>query len=56
MAVPAAIIPAHEPQRMEAVKRYDILDTPADGSFDRVTAIAARLFKVPISIISIVEY
>jgi two-component sensor histidine kinase len=40
---------------MAAVKRYDILDTPADGSFDRVTAIAARLFDVPISIISIVD-
>ena len=40
---------------MAAVKRYDILDTPADGSFDRITAIAARRFKVPISIISIVD-
>jgi hypothetical protein len=37
---------------MAAVKRYDILDTPADGSFDRVTAIAARRFNVPISIIA----
>ena len=55
MAVPATIIPANEPQRMAAVKRYDILDTPADGSFDRITAIAARRFNVPISIISIVD-
>ena len=55
MAIPATIIPANEPQRMAAVKRYDILDTPADGSFDRVTAIAARRFNVPISIISIVD-
>ena len=53
--VPASIIPANEPLRMAAVKRYDILDTPADGSFDRVTAIAARRFDVPISIISIVD-
>jgi two-component sensor histidine kinase len=56
MTVSAAIIPASEPQRMAAVKRYDILDTPADGSFDRVTAIAARRFNVPISIISIVDH
>ena len=41
---------------MAAVKRYEILDTPADGSFDRVTAIAARRFGVPISIISIVDH
>lgn len=55
MPVPATIIPKNEPQRMAAVKRYEILDTPADGSFDRVTAIAARRFGVPISIISIVD-
>ena len=55
VAVPAPIIPANEPQRIAAVKRYNILDTPADGSFDRVTAIAARRFNVPISIISIVD-
>ena len=48
MPVPS-IIPVDEPQRMAAVKRYDILDTPADGAFDRVTAIAARRFGVPIS-------
>jgi len=41
---------------MAAVKRYDILDTPQDGSFDRITAIAARRFNVPISIISIVDH
>src|SRR6476646_1019242 len=46
----------NEAQRMAAVKRYEILDTPADGSFDRVTAIAARRFGVPISIISIVDH
>jgi hypothetical protein len=41
---------------MSAVKRYDILDTPPDGAFDRLTAIAARRFHVPISIISIVDH
>jgi two-component sensor histidine kinase len=41
---------------MSAVKRYDILDTPPDGAFDRVTAIAARRFHAPISIISIVDH
>ena len=55
MVVPASIIPSNELERMAAVNRYDILDTPADGSFDRVTAIAARRFNVPISIISIVD-
>ena len=40
---------------MLAVHRYDILDTPPDGAFDRVTALAARRFQVPISIVSIVD-
>lgn len=52
----AAIIPASEPQRLAAVRRYDILDTPPDGAFDRITALAARRFGVPISIISIVDH
>lgn len=51
----ASIIPATEPQRLAAVRRYDILDTPPDGAFDRITALAARRFGVPISIISIVD-
>lgn len=38
------------------MRRYDVLDTPPDGAFDRITAIAARRFDVPISIISIVDH
>ena len=45
----------NEPQRLAAVRRYDILDTPPDGAFERITAIAARHFEVPIAIISIVD-
>ncbi|MFM6831506.1 MAG: GAF domain-containing protein [Novosphingobium sp.] len=51
----ASIIPVDEPQRLAAVIRYGILDTPPDGAFDRITALAARRFGVPISIISIVD-
>ena len=40
---------------MEAVGRYDILDTPPDGAFDRITALAARILGVPIAIVSIVD-
>jgi two-component sensor histidine kinase len=40
---------------MLAVRRYDILDTPPDGTFDRITALAARRFNTPIAIISIVD-
>ena len=41
--------------RIAAVQRYDILDSPPDGAFDRITALAARRLGVPIAIISIVD-
>ncbi len=44
-----------ETLRMQAVRRYDILDSPPDGSFDHVTQIAARMLNTPIAIISIVD-
>jgi sigma-B regulation protein RsbU (phosphoserine phosphatase) len=47
--------PADETGRMAAVRRYDVLDTPHDGAFDRITALAAHHFDVPISIVSIVD-
>ena len=39
---------------MAAVRRYDILDTPPDGAFDRITAIAARRFDVGVLVIVVV--
>src|SRR5918995_2899140 len=55
VAVPAQSLPSNELQRLAVVERYEILDTPADASFDRVTALAARRFNVPISIITIID-
>ncbi|GDY68735.1 hypothetical protein SAV14893_081280 [Streptomyces avermitilis] len=44
-----------EAARMAAVRRYDILDTPPDGAYDRVAALAARLFEVPVATVTIVD-
>lgn len=49
------IDPEIEARRIAAVRRYDILDTPPDGAFDRITAMAARRFGVPIAVVSIVD-
>jgi sigma-B regulation protein RsbU (phosphoserine phosphatase) len=49
------LIPEDEPARLAAIARYDVLDTPPDGVFDRITALAARHFDVPIAIVSIVD-
>jgi hypothetical protein len=42
-------------ERLAALQRYDILDTPPDGTFDRVARIAARIFHVPIALVSLVD-
>jgi two-component sensor histidine kinase len=52
---PAASTDSNEAARVKALRRYDILDTPPDGSFDHVAAIAASLFDVPIAIVSLVD-
>jgi two-component sensor histidine kinase len=49
------IVTQDETRRLAVVKRYDILDTPSEGAFDRITAIAARRLNAPVSIISIVD-
>ena len=56
MTAAVAPIPADEADRLRAVRRYDILDTPPDGAFDRITSLAARVFDVPIAIVSIVDH
>jgi sigma-B regulation protein RsbU (phosphoserine phosphatase) len=50
-----AVIASLEELRIEAVRRYEILDTPPDGTFDRITALAARILDVPIAIVSVVD-
>lgn len=44
-----------ERERLQAIKRYDILDTPPDGNFDRITALASKMFNMPIALITIVD-
>ncbi|MEX2290110.1 MAG: GAF domain-containing SpoIIE family protein phosphatase [Mycobacteriales bacterium] len=48
-------MPRDEALRLAAVRRYDVLDTPPDGAFDRIAAVAAHLFDVPIAIVSVVD-
>lgn len=55
LAGPDSSFHADEAARLEAVHRYRILDTPQDGAFDRITALASRLFSVPIAIVSVVD-
>jgi hypothetical protein len=40
---------------LAALHRYKILDTPPEVAFDRITTLAARLFNMPIALISLVD-
>jgi PAS domain S-box-containing protein len=40
--------------RLEALRRYDILDTEPEEAFDRLTRLAAHLFDVPVAIVNFV--
>jgi hypothetical protein len=49
------MLPIDEAKRLDAVRRYDILDTPPEGAFDRITALAARAIGAPIALVGIAE-
>ena len=44
-----------EEARLEALQSLEILDTPAEEAFDRITRMAAELFETPIALISLVD-
>lgn len=44
-----------EAGRIEVLRKYEILDTPPDGRFDKITKLAAELLKVPIAIVTLVD-
>jgi hypothetical protein len=48
-------VPAEEAERIAAVRRYEVLDTPPEEALDRIAALAAALFDVPIAVVSIVD-
>lgn len=46
---------ANECIRLDALQALNILDTPAEERFDRMTRLAKRLFDVPMSLVSLVD-
>lgn len=47
-------IPANESERVAALRRFELLDTPPEPLFDQVVRLAAKLFGVPIALVSLV--
>lgn len=48
-------LPDDEAERIAALRRLGILDTPPEERFDRHTRIASALFKVPIALVSLID-
>ncbi|WP_434771765.1 diguanylate cyclase domain-containing protein [Pseudomonas entomophila] len=50
-----ASYPANETARVAFVRSLDLLDTPAEETFDRFTRVLAELLHVPIALVSLVD-
>ena len=50
-----APLPADEARRLQVLIDLDLLDSPPDERFDRITRLAARLFGVPTALVSLVD-
>jgi eukaryotic-like serine/threonine-protein kinase len=53
--VDPALLMADEAERAAAVRRYNILDTPAEDAFDKVTRITSRLLDAPVALVSVID-
>jgi diguanylate cyclase (GGDEF)-like protein len=48
-------LPDNETQRLRSLRALDLLDTPPEERFDRLTRVARRLFDTPIALMSLVD-
>jgi diguanylate cyclase (GGDEF)-like protein len=48
-------IPQNEETRLKALRSLNVLDTPSEERFDRLTRLAKHMFDVPIALVSLVD-
>lgn len=44
-----------EAERLEALDRFDVMDTPREEAFDRITRLIKNIFDLPIAIVSMID-
>jgi PAS domain S-box-containing protein len=53
--VPSDQPEASEADRLAALRRHDILDTPPDRKFDRIVALVQNVCRTPIALVSLID-
>jgi len=53
--MPAAAKPANEAQRLQALRSFHVLDTPAEKAFDDLVRLASYICETPIAAVSFVD-
>lgn len=53
--IPKNLISDNDDERLAKLHSYDILDTPADYSFDKIAMLAAQIFNTPIAQVTFVD-
>ena len=48
-------LPANEQRRLEALRRYEVLDTPSEPMFDDIAFIASVIAQTPIALMSLID-
>ena len=52
---PLAMSDLAEAERLDALNRFDVMDTPREEAFDRITRLIKNIFDLPIAIVSMID-
>ena len=47
--------PRNEAQRLAALRRFDVLDTPPEADFDSIVALASSICETPVSLVTLID-
>jgi two-component system, sensor histidine kinase len=48
-------LPANEAARLDALRAYDVLDTPPEAAFDDLTRLASQICGTPVAMVSLID-